>query len=336
MPYGALIRMLHKVAEQTGHELVLPEFVVEEYLAHYRHKVDVVTNKARDAIDALRHLYPSWPGEAPSFGPVAEMAETDCREKLGQIFRTHPTPGGALQKGLLREARREPPAKRSWDKPGSGARDVVIWLTILDACKASDIENYFVTANGADFGKEGSLWPELVQDLHDELGQKAGLFHYCADIPMLMDQLSIERVPPPDDATIGSAAPVRTAVEAAVTEGQAWFEFMPGIGNDLAMKFVSAFEAIRDLRFERLQGKVEAYRIGGSVWASARGKWAGWKDFSVTWKPEFVPSAQSRIVRVDFTVNATVVMQLGQDGVISDAEVVDRSRIVIVEQQESE
>lgn len=58
--------MLHKVAEQTGHDLVLPEMVIEEYLAHYRRDVQVAAKKARDAIDRLRHLFPSWPGQAPS------------------------------------------------------------------------------------------------------------------------------------------------------------------------------------------------------------------------------------------------------------------------------
>lgn len=102
---------------------------------------------------------------------------------------------------------------------------------------------------------------------------------------------------------------------------------------DLAFKFVGAFEGLQDLRFERLQDKVEAYRIGESVWACARGKWAGWKDFSVVRKPEFVPSAQGRSIRLNFTVNATVVMQLDQDGAIIAAEVTDRSRLVIVEEQ---
>ena len=106
---------------------------------------------------------------------------------------------------------------------------------------------------------------------------------------------------------------------------------MQGI-PDLTFKFVGAFEGVQDLRFERLQDKVEAYRIGAGVWACARGRWAGWKDFSVVWKPEFVPSAQGRSVRVDFTVNATVVMQLDQDGAIVAAEVTDRSRLVIVEE----
>ena len=59
-PDGALLRMLHKVTKHTGHDLVLPEIVVEEYLAHYRRDVQVAIKNAGDAIDQLRRLFPSW------------------------------------------------------------------------------------------------------------------------------------------------------------------------------------------------------------------------------------------------------------------------------------
>jgi PIN domain len=182
-PDGALIRMLQKVAGHTGHELVMPEIVVEEYLAHYRQEVEVAAKKARDAISDLRRLVPSWYSGASSFGSVAEMAEKTRRDQLAQIFRIHPTPAEAWREALFREARRRPPAKTSWEKPGSGARDVAIWLTAVDACRASGVETHFVTANSSDFGKEGSLRPELAQDLDDHLGKDAAKFRYCSEIP---------------------------------------------------------------------------------------------------------------------------------------------------------
>jgi hypothetical protein len=127
--------MLQKVAEQTDHELMLPEMVVEEYLSHYRRDVEVATKKAKDAFNDLRRQYPSWRGLAPSFGNVAEEAEGSRRDELEQIFRIHPTPAGAWQEALIREARRRPPAKTSWDGPGSGARDVVIWPLLQARCE---------------------------------------------------------------------------------------------------------------------------------------------------------------------------------------------------------
>jgi hypothetical protein len=209
---------------------------------------------------------------------------------------------------------------------------VAIWLTVMDACQGSSGETYFVTNNNSDFGRKGSLRPGLVQDLNDCLGKNADLFRYCPDIPTLISELGIETAPRPEDSTIGSAIPVRTALEAALADDHVFFEFVPGI-SDLVAKFVGAFEGLQDLRFERLQDKVEAYRIADSVWACARGRWAGRKELMVMRKPEFVPSGQNRSIPVTFTVNATVVMKLNQEGAIIAADVTDRSRLVIMEER---
>ena len=62
-PDAPVLRMLKKVAEEAGHDLVLPEMVAEEYLAHYRHDVEDAAEKARGGIDELRRLVPRWPGD---------------------------------------------------------------------------------------------------------------------------------------------------------------------------------------------------------------------------------------------------------------------------------
>ena len=204
--------------------------------------------------------------------------------------------------------------------------------TVLDACKASGGEMHFVTANSSDFGKQGLLRLELIEELEGHLGKDTSRFRYHGNIQPLLDHLGIEHGRTPDNDSIGQADPVRKAIEAVLDEGQAYFEFIPGIANSIA-KFVGAWEGIRDLRFDHIEGKPMAYQIGGTTWASARGKWAGWKEFMVAWKPEFVPSSLPRPTRVDFTVSATVVMQLGADGSIEDAEVTDRSRLVVAGDQ---
>jgi PIN domain len=52
-PDAPSLRMLKKVAEQAGHDLVLPEIVAEEYLAHYRRDVEETTERIRAGIDKL-------------------------------------------------------------------------------------------------------------------------------------------------------------------------------------------------------------------------------------------------------------------------------------------
>lgn len=329
---GVALRMVQKVAEQTGHDLVLPEVVAEEYLAHYQHEIGQAVKRVRDGIDDLHHLIPSWTGDTAFLRLVETVAEKSCRDELAHLFRIHPTPKDAWQEALLREAHRRPPAKTSWEKgkPGSGARDAAIWLTTLDACLSSREETYFVTTNSSDFGRGGSLRPELAQELHDRLGQDA-LFHYCSDIPDLMSQLGIEAVSPPADDMIGSADAVQAAVETALADDQVDFEFIAGIPN-FALKSAGAFVGVRDLRFSGRKDKVEAHRIGDDIWACARGAWVGWNECSVFWRPEVVPAAQVRRVRLNFKVNATVVMQLDAKGTIVAAEVTDRSRLVVEEQ----
>lgn len=329
-PDGPFVRMLQKIAQQTGHDLVLPEMVSEEHLARYRHEVESATVQVEKAERALHRLVPSWPVETPSADIVIKEAVDARKAQLERIFRIHPTPEGAHREALQREANRRRPAKTSWDAAGAGARDVVIWLTALDACRTGRTETYFVTENSTDFGKDGSLWPELAHDLDQHLGQDVGLFHYCPNIADLMTQLAVDRVQGPDSDSISGAASVRAAVEVALTDGEAFMELASAIPN-LTYKFVGAFEGVRDIRLDRLQGPVEAYRIGDTVWACGRGRWAGWKDFTVVWKPEFAPLARNRGVQVDFTVTATVVMQLDQSGVIVDAEVTDRSRLSVAE-----
>jgi hypothetical protein len=94
-PDAPVLRMLKKVAEQAGHDLVLPEMVAEEYLAHYRHDVEEAARKARDGFESLHRLVPRWPGDAGILRSVVESAELTRRSELGDLFRIHPAPDGA-------------------------------------------------------------------------------------------------------------------------------------------------------------------------------------------------------------------------------------------------
>ncbi|WP_177226501.1 PIN domain-containing protein [Saccharopolyspora shandongensis] len=78
-------------------------------------------------------------------------------------------PDSAHKEAMLREARRKVPAKTDWNNPGSGARDAVIWLTALHACRDRQEDVYFVSANTKDFGK-GELKKDLVDEARTLLG----------------------------------------------------------------------------------------------------------------------------------------------------------------------
>jgi hypothetical protein len=328
-----VLRMLKKVAEQAGHGLVLPEMVAEEYLAHYRHDVEEAARRAGEGFEALHRLVPRWPGDARLLRSVAESAELGRRSQLGDLFRIHPAPDGAWRESVMREASRRPPAKTSWEagKPGGGARDAVVWLTVLDACAGSREEAYFVTGNSSDFGKGGVLREELAQEVRERLGEDAGLLRYCPGIPALMSQLGTVSAQPPGEEEIGAAGQVTAAVEAALAADDVPFDLMSAIPS-VSLKVVGGFSGVQDVRLERLQGKAEAYQLGNDTWASVRAMWHGRTSLWVCWKPELGVPVAGRKVALSFTVSATVVMQLDGSGAITAAEVTDRGRIAAVEE----
>lgn len=327
-PGAPLLRMLKKVAEDAGHEMVLPEMVAEEYLAHHRHDVEEAADKARSGIKDLQRLVTRWPGDADSLRSLEESAEKTRRAEINGLFRIHPAPDGAWREAMLREARRQPPAKTIWEpgKPGSGARDAAVWLTVLGACAASTQQAYFVSNNSSDFGKGGALRPELAQEAREWLGARADMLTYCPDIAALMSHLGTAVARAPGADKIASSDLVTVAVAAALADDDAQFELMLGIPH-VTLKVVSDFREPRDIEFERLTAKAEAFQVGADTWACICGSWRGRTSTWVCWKPELGVGATGKAIEVSFTIGATVIMQLDASGSIVGADVMDRGRI---------
>jgi hypothetical protein len=331
-PGAPLLRMLKKAAEDTGHEVVLPEMVLEEYLAHYRHDVGEAAQAARKGIKDLQRLVARWPGNADSLRSLEDSAEQGRRAEITDMFRIHPVPAGAWREAMLREARRLPPAKTSWEQPGSGARDVAVWLAVLDACVVSRQQAYFVSDNSSDFGRGGTLRPELAREARGRLGAHAGMLTYCPDIPALMSHLGTAGAQAPGQDEIASASLVTAAVTAALAEDSAQFELMSGIPN-VALKVIGNFSQSRDIEVERLTAETEAFQVGTDIWACAGGIWRGRTATWVFWKPELGlgAAAAGRNIDVSFTVGATVIMQLYAAGAVTSADITDRGRITVTE-----
>jgi hypothetical protein len=330
-PGAPLLRMLKKAAEDTGHKVVLPEMVLEEYLAHCRHDVGEAAQAARKGIRTLQRLVDRWPGNADSMRRMEDAAEQGRRTEITNMFHVHPVPAGAWREAMMREARRQPPAKTSWEERGTGARDVAVWLAVLDACAASTGQAYFVSDNSSDFGRGGALRPELDQEAQERLGARASMLTYCPDIPALMRRLGTAAAHAPGPDAIASATLVTAAVAAALADDGAQFELMSGIPN-VALKVVGAFSEPRDIEFERLTADTEAFQVGTDTWAFARGLWRGHTSTWSWWKPELVPGSPARKnIDVSFTVGATIVMQLDATGTVSSADVTDRGRITVTE-----
>ena len=330
-PGAPLLRMLKKAAEDTCHEVVLPEMVLEEYLAHYRHDVGEAAHAARKGIRDLQRLVARWPGNADTLRSLEDSAEQGRRTEITDMFRIHPVPSGAWREAMVREARRQPPAKTSWEQPGSGARDVAVWLAVLDACAASTGQAYFVSDNSSDFGRGGALRPELAHEAQQRLGAQAGKLTYCPDIPALMSHLGTAGAQVPSQNEIAGASLVTAAVAAALAEDGAQFELMSGIPN-ATLKVVGNFSQPRDIEFERLTAETEAFQVSTDTWAFARGLWRGRTSAWVFWKPELVPgSSAGKNIDISFTVGVTVIMQLDATRAVTSADVTDRGRITVTD-----
>ena len=224
-PDGPLAAMLQTLAEQAGHELALPEIVLEEHLAHYRRDVEDAEARRRAAVSDLRNRLGRWVFEDRP--PSLDQAVMHRMHRLQLMFRIIRTPDGAARESLLREARRQLPAKTSLEGAGAGARDVAIWLTAISACRDSGKATYFVSADNAAFGK-GKLKPELSAEVAAHLGDRARDFHYCHGMDALLGEFAIKLPEVPVGEGIAAAAPVREAVSAVLDGPDVFAEACPG------------------------------------------------------------------------------------------------------------
>lgn len=80
------------------------------------------------------------------------------------MFEIIDTSGNVARQALLREANCEKPAKGPDAKDKGGARDVAIWLSVIEYLKDNLEEKViFVTGNTRDFG-DGSEFPAPMSD----------------------------------------------------------------------------------------------------------------------------------------------------------------------------
>jgi hypothetical protein len=181
---GPAVALVHAIAQKTGHKVALPAIVVEETVAELDRELGKEWGKARTAAEALARFFPGYRIHQPDLAKRVEQWRAD----LKRSFTILDPPPGAADEALRREARRIAPTRSAGDK-GIGARDALIWLTVLDAYnrEPGDGATYFVTNNAADFGRD-KLLPPLQQEV-DEIATTAS-FHYLNSMTGLLDALA--------------------------------------------------------------------------------------------------------------------------------------------------
>ena len=212
-PDGPVIAMLQTLAKQTGHSLGLPELVLDEHLAHYRRDVHLANARRITGTRELRRLVRYLPVDPAPFNPAE--AVRDRTERLQRVFLILRTPDWAAREALIREARRELPAKTALDGAGSGGRDAAIWLTAIAECIERGEDVYFVATDKAAFGEQ-ELKPELDAEVRRRLQARHEAFHYCYGVDALLGQLATIHPGTPSLEEIAASPAVQAAMKDAL------------------------------------------------------------------------------------------------------------------------
>jgi predicted nucleic acid-binding protein len=207
---GPTVALVRAIAEKTGHTLALPAIVVEEAVAELARELSRQWDKTKTAAEALAQFFPGYRIDQPDLAQRVQQWRTD----LTQSFTILDPPSDAANEALRREAHRIAPTRAGAER-GSGARDALIWLTVLEAYRRepADGATYFVTNNSRDFGS-GRLMPSLQREVNG-VGTTAS-FHYLSSMTELLDELATPAGEGPGPTELLASAEVLAAVQAAL------------------------------------------------------------------------------------------------------------------------
>lgn len=303
--------MLMAVADHAGHALALPEIAIEEHLSHYAHEVEELHKTARSAVrqyNAKLQTIQTYDVGDLALEPIMQSVSAE----LQKIFTILPTPEWAARESLLREARRQAPAGRSWDAKGEGARDAAIWLTAVHALRTLDETIYFVSMDKRAFG-DGTLLSELAADL----GTNADRFVYCCGIDALLKELATPYTGKVGREEIESSPIVRDVVRAATANSDLFFAIVNGAGLS-GQGHVISRTGNQKLTVAG-SPRVFSYTLPGreKVWVCASIRWNLEEGITATFI-DLTPS-MSRVIGVSFLFSTTLLMELDDSGAICSA-----------------
>ncbi|WP_157876869.1 PIN domain-containing protein [Streptomyces graminilatus] len=327
-PHGAVLGMLSKIAEVSGHKLALPEMVVVEHVARHRHEVEQALTSARKAFATLGKAF----GQDLS-DRVADLSADEAaqqrRAALENSFVVLPTPTGAGDEALAREANRRPPAERVWEdaegKPvkARGARDAVIWLTLLESASRTSEDIWFVSMD-RDFGNEdkSDFHDVLCDEARTRLGENADRLRLLSGgIDQLLRELATPTKAPPDLEALLKNALVAHAVHIAMRGPDLFMALLPT--SSATMGFESQGLRLDESRIVRST----TYQVGDRIWVSAQLACRATKTYRYS-VPDTAGVLSARLTKVVFRFEATVLMDL-ENGKAHSAEAVSLGPITI-------
>jgi PIN domain len=270
VPSGALFAILRQVAHQHGHTVAIPEMVMVETLAHYRHRIEEHITAIEKGQRGLRRYDAHIDIRLPNVELMVQLRDEELRKHITVLQ----PPEGAAWEALQREAQRRRPADVDWTKKGAGSRDALIWLTVLHALRQPGAEPVILVTGDSDFGKGGQLHSELREELKD-VGVEAGQVQLCSTIVDVLAQVAEPIAAPADLDEVLNSEQAAQAVAAAL---------QPNAALHLLWLFRSQFSGPKKISMSlppaeglvpERSGRTVAYQIGNDTWVSAECTWSG-------------------------------------------------------------
>lgn len=272
VPSGAAFAILRQVAQQHQHTIAIPEMVLAETLAHYQHDVEQYIAAIERGRRGLLSRGVDIKPKLPDVNRMVELRRTEFHDYVKVL---QPTEGSAWE-ALQREAHRRRPAATDWDpkKSGSGARDALIWLTVLHTAQQPGSEPILLVTADADFGRDQRLHPELREELLDA-GLSVDHVRLCPSVTEALTLLADKADYPANLELVLKSGQTTHTVNAALELNALpqlhWLYRDQLLGPDnMTMNIFLAddLEPARD-------GRTMAYQIGGETWVSAERLWRG-------------------------------------------------------------
>jgi hypothetical protein len=315
VPSGALFAILRQVAQQHGHTIAIPEMVLVETLAHYRHRVEGHLGAIEKSQRGLRRCGAEIEIRVPDIELMVQLRSEELRKHVTVLQ----PPEGAAWEALLREAHRRRPADVDWGRKGAGSRDALIWLTVLEAVRQPAAEPGVLVTGDSDFGKGGQLHSELREELKDA-GVDSDQVKLCSSIVDVLAQLAEEAVVPTDLDEVLNSEQAAQAVAAALWPNAA-FQLLRLFRRHFSgpETMLMAVPPAEDLVPEP-SGRTVAYRIKDETWVSAERTWNGiyWVSLDraapISGRPSF---------DVPFEVDVTVLVAPEQSENVDRVQVID-------------
>jgi hypothetical protein len=295
---GPTLTLIRAIAGQTGHEVALPAIVIEESVAGLARNLQHAWDGVLTARAHLAQFLPAYRVDQPDLDkPISTW-----RTELERSFVVLEAPPGAAAEALRREAHRIPPT-RTANRRGVGARDALIWLTVLDAHVGDSSDaTYFVTGNPNDFG-QGKLLPELQREVDDLRAPAA--FRYLTSIKGVLEALANPVGDGPTESELLASDGLRAVVEQTLLS--------TAVEDREASLF--GFAAISSASLRQADGS-RAYEVNGRRYAAVNTVWdAVSTSFSVTTGGPSIEQSHHYLVRI------LLLVEVGASGHVLTADV---------------